>query len=263
MGRMLNSTTLAPDIVAATMEDAVPGHVTLLDHRCCGRSRGGGSLRNSATGPATRALVPVPRLLMLKWSLRLRWERDMVAAEIATERLILRPLSLRDCALIQAAARRREVADTMISIPHPFSAGDAKRYVRTRLGKMRRGRGVALCIWTRTERAFCGFVELRAIDHEHALAELSFWLAVDAWGLGYMSEAIGPVLRLSFQELGLNRIHAYHMVRNPASRRVLAGHGFRVEGVLRERVRKWGVFEDVVLQALLRTDWRDGDSIER
>ena len=95
------------------------------------------------------------------------------------------------------------------------------------------------------------------------MAELSFWLAVDAWGLGYMSEAIGPVLRLSFQELGLNRIHAYHMVRNLASPRVLAGHGFRVEGVLRERVRKWGVFEDVVLQALLRTDWRDGDSIER
>ena len=141
----------------------------------------------------------------------------MVAAEIATERLILRPLSLRDCALIQAAARRREVADTMISIPHPFSARDAERYVRTRLGQMRRGRGVALCIWTRTERAFCGFVELRAIDHEHALAELSFWLAVDAWGLGYMSEAIGAVLRLSFQDLGLNRIHAYHMVRNPAS----------------------------------------------
>ena len=146
--------------------------------------------------------MPVPRLPMLKWSLRLRWERDMVAAQIATERLILRPLSLRDCALIQAAARRREVADTMISIPHPFSAREAERYVRTRLGQMRRGRGVALCIWTRTERAFCGFVELRAIDHEHALAELCFWLAVDAWGVGYMSEAISAVLRLSFQDLG-------------------------------------------------------------
>ena len=31
VGRMVNLTTLAPDIVAATLEDAVPGHVTLLD----------------------------------------------------------------------------------------------------------------------------------------------------------------------------------------------------------------------------------------
>jgi RimJ/RimL family protein N-acetyltransferase len=121
---------------------------------------------------------------------------------------------------------------------------------------------VALGIWTRAERAFCGLVELRAIDREHALAELSFWLAVDAWGRGYMSEAIGASLRLAFQDLGLNRVYAYHMVRNPASGRVLARHGFSVEGVLRERVSKWGVFEDVVLQALLREDWIDRNSIE-
>lgn len=31
VGRMLNLTTLAPDIVAAILDDALPGHVTLLD----------------------------------------------------------------------------------------------------------------------------------------------------------------------------------------------------------------------------------------
>jgi RimJ/RimL family protein N-acetyltransferase len=55
--------------------------------------------------------------------------------------------------------------------------------------------------------------------------------------------------------MGINRVHAYHMLRNPASGRVLARLGFREEGVLRQRVRKWGVFEDVVLQALLKEDW--------
>ena len=64
--------------------------------------------------------------------------------------------------------------------------------------------------------------------------------------LKWVSEAIGAVLRLAFQDLGLNRVHAYHMVRNPASGRVLADHCFLVEGMLRERVRKWGVFEDSV-----------------
>ena len=80
------------------------------------------SLPPSSSSLLTKGLVfPKPNAVILRVSIpffvrksftasALRWERDMVAAEIATERLILRPLSLRDCALIQAAARRREVA---------------------------------------------------------------------------------------------------------------------------------------------------------
>ena len=45
------------------------------------------------------------------------------------------------------------------------------------------------------------------------------------------------------------------MVRNPASGRVLEKIGMKREGLLRQRVRKWGVFEDVVLLAILREEW--------
>jgi [ribosomal protein S5]-alanine N-acetyltransferase len=45
------------------------------------------------------------------------------------------------------------------------------------------------------------------------------------------------------------------MVRNPASGRVLTRLGMKPEGLLRQRVRKWGVFEDVVLMAVLRSEW--------
>jgi RimJ/RimL family protein N-acetyltransferase len=102
-----------------------------------------------------------------------------------------------------------------------------------------------------------GFVELRDIDPEHAVAELSFWLAVDCWGHGYMGEALAAVLKFAFRDLELNRVYAHHMVRNPPSGRVLSRLGFRVEGLLRQRVRKWGRFEDVVLQALLRSEWSE------
>jgi ribosomal-protein-alanine N-acetyltransferase len=50
------------------------------------------------------------------------------------------------------------------------------------------------------------------------------------------------------------------MVRNPASGRVLAKIGMKQEGLLRQRVRKWGVFEDVVLMAVLRAEWAGGSS---
>ena len=96
---------------------------------------------------------------------------------------------------------------------------------------------------------------MREIEREHSQAEVSFWTAAGAWGRGYMSEALGAVVAYGFEVLGINRLYAHHMLRNPASGRVLEKNGFRKEGLLRQRVRKWGVFEDVVLLALLREDW--------
>jgi RimJ/RimL family protein N-acetyltransferase len=38
---------------------------------------------------------------------------------------------------------------------------------------------------------------------------------------------------------------------------VLEKVGFRREGLLRQRVIKWGRFEDVVILSLLRQDWEE------
>jgi RimJ/RimL family protein N-acetyltransferase len=181
----------------------------------------------------------------------------MLGDVIRTERLILRPIGVEDLTVVQTAAGRREVADTMISIAHPFSTEDAERYVRSRVAAMQQERGAAFTLRTHAPTVFVGFAELRDIDREHSLAELSFWLAIESRGRGYMAEALDAVLRYAFEDLGLNRVYAYHMVRNPTSGRVLSRLGFQVEGLLRQRVRKWGLFEDVVLQALLRSDRHD------
>jgi RimJ/RimL family protein N-acetyltransferase len=45
------------------------------------------------------------------------------------------------------------------------------------------------------------------------------------------------------------------MTKNPASGRVLEKAGLRREGLLRQAIRKWDQFEDVVLYAILRQDW--------
>jgi RimJ/RimL family protein N-acetyltransferase len=99
-----------------------------------------------------------------------------------------------------------------------------------------------------------GSVGLRDIDREHLQAELGFWIGREWWGHGYASEAAGAAVRCGFDELGLNRIYAHHMARNPAAGQVLRHVGMRKEGLLRERVRKWGVYEDVVIYAVLCED---------
>ena len=182
---------------------------------------------------------------------------------LETSRLRMRLLEPSDAPAIQKVARAREIADTMISIPHPYPAGEAERYVARQQAERAAGRSVTFAAELKAEGRFCGLIEIRDIDREHSQGELSFWLAVETWGQGYMSEALQAAVRYGFEGLGLNRLYAYHMVRNPASGRVLEKNRFVQEGLLRQRVRKWGRFEDVALWAILRREWREtrGDPV--
>ncbi len=175
---------------------------------------------------------------------------------LATQRLRLRPLEPGDAAIIQNAAGARQIADTMISLPHPYPVGEAERYVAKQRVEQEVGHSVTFTVEQKAEGSFCGLVEVRKIEREHSQSELSFWLAVDAWGHGYMIEDLQVVVQYGFEDLDLNRLYAYHMLRNPASGRILERNRFKQEGLLRQRVRKWGKFEDVALWAILRQDWR-------
>lgn len=175
---------------------------------------------------------------------------------LETMRLRLRPLERSDAPAIQNGAGLREIADTMISLPHPYPAGESERYIQRQLSEREAGRSATFTIGSKAEGRFYGLVEVRDIDREHSQGELSFWLTLDAWGKGYMSEVVQAVVKYAFENLFLNRLFAYHMLRNPASGRVLEKNGFKQEGLLRQRVQKWGQFEDVALWAILRQEWK-------
>jgi [ribosomal protein S5]-alanine N-acetyltransferase len=152
-------------------------------------------------------------------------------------------------------AGRREIADTTISIPHPYSEEQARQWIAGHAGLFVQGKSVVFAMEPKPGGSLAGTIGLRDIDAEHSQAELGFWVAVELWGKGYATEAAREVVNFGFQRLGLNRVYAHHMVRNPASGRVLVKIGMKAEGTLRQRVRKWGVFEDVVLLAALRDEW--------
>lgn len=174
---------------------------------------------------------------------------------IETERLRLRPLRLEDAPIIARLAGRREIADTTISIPHPYSEEQAREWIAKATTAFAEGKEAAFGVELKSEARLVGGAGLRDIDALHSHAEMGCWIGVEWWGRGYATEASRAMLRFGFEGLGLNRIHAHHMVRNAASGRVLAKIGMKQEGLLRQCVRKWGVFEDVVLLAMLRSEW--------
>ncbi len=177
------------------------------------------------------------------------------APTIRTARLLLRPFATADAEVLRSLAADPEVADHMISLPRPLARRQLENWIRSHRVESAQGSAFHFAIELPDVKPLAGAVELRDVDTEHLQAELSFWVGRPWWGRGFATEAAKDVIHFAFENLGMNRVYAHHMVRNPASGRVLAKLGMQREGLLRQRVLKNGAFEDVVLCALVREDW--------
>jgi RimJ/RimL family protein N-acetyltransferase len=173
---------------------------------------------------------------------------------LRTARLLLGTFASEDAPELQRLAGEREIADTTVSIPHPYDLDHALAWIGQQRREAVRGRATNFAIRLLPDARLIGSAGLRDIDPEHLQAELGFWIGREWWGQGYAREAAEAVIQFGFDSLGLNRIYAHHMARNPAAGKVLEASGMRQEGLLRQRVRKWGVYEDVVLYATIRDD---------
>jgi len=112
------------------------------------------------------------------------------------------------------------------------------------------GHCFALAIAIKPDLTLVGVMEIGDIDWEELQAEIGFWLSPEYWGQGYMSEALTPIVQFSFEVLVLQRLYAYHMARNLASGRVLQKNGFSLEQLIPRKIKKWGLYEDLVLLSL-------------
>jgi len=171
---------------------------------------------------------------------------------LETERLILRPFSMKDAPEVQRLAGERDIAANTRDIPHPYKDGVAEAWISSHRDKFQHGE-VIFAITLR-DGQLIGSIGL-VVDRQSELAELGFWIGKPYWNSGYCTEAALAMLRYGFTELGLNRIHSFHLSRNPASGRVMQKLGMTREGIFRQSLKKWGVFEDTELYAILRSEF--------
>lgn len=201
----------------------------------------------------------VTQLLTQVWP-ELQRARSPGPPVLTTARLRLRLLDPADAATVTRLAGRREIAHTTLSIPHPHSEPAARDWIAFALTQHEAGKAFPFAVTLIANDEFIGAAGLHAIDPDHWQAEMGFWIAVDHWRHGYATEAGQAMVRFAFETLRLNRVYAHHMVRNPASGRALAKIGLRPEGVLRQRTRKWGVYEDTAVMGLLAAEWRSANA---
>lgn len=173
---------------------------------------------------------------------------------LKTKRLILRPMTPEDALPVQRLAGDRAIARTTLSIPHPYNIEMARTWIETQRLKYKAGKLVNFAIVHQQEDTLLGVIGLTLTPtHDHA--ELGYWIGKPYWGQGYATEAAAAVLRFGFETLRLHRIHAAFMAHNPASGRVMEKIGMVYEGTLRQHLKKWCHFYDVVKYGILKSDY--------
>lgn len=79
-------------------------------------------------------------------------------------------------------------------------------------------------------------------------------------GKGYMTEAVGAVIRYMLTEAEANRVYCSVRECNMASRRVCEKNGMRHEGILRQHyARQDGGYDDVYIYGVIRGDFEKGE----
>lgn len=176
---------------------------------------------------------------------------------LRTDRLLLRPFELADAPDVQRLAGDRSIADTTLNIPHPYEDGMAENWIKGHREKMEKGEVLNLAVTLAETGKLIGAVGL-VLDPRFESAELGYWIGRPYWGRGYATEAARAPVHYGFTTLGLNRIQARHMSRNPASGRVMEKLGMKYEGCLRQYVKKWDVFEDMKMYSVLKSEYTAG-----
>lgn len=112
------------------------------------------------------------------------------------------------------------------------------------------------CIIVRESGKLIGDCDLHNIDQPSRSAEAGIVIGEkEYWGQGYGREALGMLLEIGFEGLGLNRVGLSLLDINERGYRCYLATGFHEEGRLRQRSFVKGAFRDEVVMSVLASEY--------
>jgi RimJ/RimL family protein N-acetyltransferase len=147
---------------------------------------------------------------------------------IETRRLWLRWPKAQDAAAIQRLAGSKVVADMTGTVPHPYPAGEADRFIFAARKDNALGTRLSFAIVKKQKPdQLIGMIGSRLTT---AGADLGYWLGESFWGEGYATEAAHALIDAIFTYTDVKELSASARVINPASRHVIEKSGFQFIG---------------------------------
>ena len=105
-----------------------------------------------------------------------------------------------------------------------------------------------------------GGIGMHEWNQQTGIAQIGYWISKDYEGKGIVMASVRGLVEYLFATIGLNKIEIHFVPANKRSAAIAEKLGFKVEGVLRQRVMRNGIAEDLVVTGLLKAEWKNQQS---
>lgn len=140
-----------------------------------------------------------------------------------------------------------------------YSLESTRTYIRWNLRQFSENKGYAVNIVYQNRIA--GSVGYNSINWENRQTEIGYWLGASFQGKGLIGKACRVLIDHAFNELKLNRVAISCAVENLKSRAIPERLGFTQEGILRQAEWVHNHFNDLVLYAMLKSEWEAANKL--
>lgn len=174
--------------------------------------------------------------------------------ELETGRLLLRKLRMEDAADMFEYGQDPEIARRGLWPPLQ-SLEESQTDIAETMEGYARGTEMSWALENKANGKMIGRFGLGPFSRMNNRIEIGYAMNRSYWGQGLATEAARRLVQFAFEQLGVNRVQAIVLPENSGSIRVLEKSGMQREGLLRGYQLVQGEYLDVLIYAVLRSDW--------
>lgn len=173
---------------------------------------------------------------------------------VITDRLILRPIELKDASDMFEYASNIEVLKYLWWEPHQSVEQSYRSIQEHFLNRKEKGIPEAYAIVWKENNKMIGTIDVHTV-HFGDVGVIGYVIHQDYWGKGIVSEALQELISVAFNHCGFYRLEINHCADNVASGKVIERAGFIVEGRFRKRkIERDGHRADYLYYGMCRDD---------
>ena len=139
-------------------------------------------------------------------------------------------------------------------VPHTHGPADSLEYIRITRRQVADNDGLNVAI-VDAGGAIAGTAGFHSVNWPNRATSIGYWLSADRQGQGLMTAAVRALIDHAFGVWDLHRIEIVAAVENVRSRAIPERLGFREEGIRRGGERHGDAYFDLVVYALLESEW--------
>ena len=133
------------------------------------------------------------------------------------------------------------------------SVDDTRAFIKKSLEQLANNNGFPAGIWYQGRLA--GVIGYAEIDWPNRITGIGYWLGASFQGQGLVTRSCRALVDYAFNQLELNRVEIRCAPGNKASCAIPQRLGFTREGVLRQAEWLYDHYVDLVVYAMLASEW--------